>query len=52
MHVLVSALAIFRETVLSYTTHGYYKLVEYQLLYLVVHHLPSPVNMLEKSKFT
>jgi len=50
MHLRVSALTIFRETLLSYTTRAYYKVVEYQLLYLFLYHLPSPVNMVEKSK--
>ena len=40
MHVRVSALAIFRQTPLSYSTILYYKLVEYQLPYSLLHHLP------------
>ena len=48
LHLLVSVPAIFRETPLSYTTRGYYKLVEYQLLYSFVYHLPCAVNMLAK----
>ena len=52
MHLRVSALAIFRETPLSCCTHGYYKLVEYQLLYTFVHHLPGPVNMVKISIFS
>ena len=50
MHLRVSALTIFRETPLNYTTLGYYKLVEYQLLYSLLHHLPWLANMVEKSK--
>ena len=48
MHVRVSAVAIFCETPLSNSTHGYYKLVEYQLLYSFVPHLPGPLNMVAK----
>ena len=51
MHLLVSAVAIFCETPLNYTTRGYYKLVEYQRLYSFLHHFTRPVNMAEKSKF-
>ena len=52
MHLRVSALAISRETLLSDTTAGYYKLVEYQLPYSFLHHLPWPANMVENPKFT
>ena len=49
MHLRVSALVIFWETPLNWSTIGYYKLVQCQLLHSFVHHLQWPANMVEKS---
>ncbi len=47
MHLRVSAWAIFDETPSNESNIGYYKLIEYQLQYAFLHHLPWPVNMVE-----
>ena len=52
MHLRESALAIFRDTPLNKTPPGYYQLTQYHLHYSFLPHLPWPVNMVEKSKFT
>ena len=49
MHLRVSAPAIFWETSLNWSTVGYNKLLQYQLLYSFVSHLQWPANMVEKS---
>ena len=51
MHVRVSAPAIFWDTPLNWSSLWYYQLVEYQLLYCFLRHLPWPVKMVKKSKF-
>ena len=49
-HVRVSPLGIFWETPLNESTNGYYKLVEYHLLYSFLYYVTWPANMVEKSK--
>ena len=49
MHLRVSALAIFWETPLNWSTTWYNKLLECQLLYALLHYLSRPVNMVANS---
>ena len=50
MLLCVSALIIFCETPLNWTTRGYYRLIQFQLLYSFLHHMPWPVNRVENTK--
>ena len=51
LHVLESGLAIFAETPLNCTPLGYYRLIEFQFAYSLLHHFAAPVNMVIFSIF-